>query len=48
MRKKVKCEAYARSTGNPCQAKALTNGRCRLHGGLSRGATTPEGRKAIA
>lgn len=48
MRKKVKCEAYARSTGNPCQAKALTNGRCRLHGGLARGATTPEGRKAIA
>jgi hypothetical protein len=48
MKIKVKCEAYARSTGQPCQAKALTNGKCRLHGGLSRGATTPEGRQAIA
>jgi hypothetical protein len=34
MRKKVKCGAYARSTGNPCQAKALPNGRCKNHGGL--------------
>jgi hypothetical protein len=48
MRRKTKCEAYARSTGNPCQAKALANGRCRLHGGMARGATTPEGRLAIA
>eukprot|EP01041_Mallomonas_annulata_P037744 gene37744-61104_t len=48
MRQKIKCGAYARSTGNPCQAKALPNGKCRLHGGLSRGATTPEGRQAIA
>ena len=48
MRQKIKCGAYARSTGNPCQAKALANGKCRLHGGLSRGAITPEGRKAIA
>ena len=48
MRIKQTCGAYARSTGNPCQAKALLNGKCRLHGGLARGATTPEGRKAIA
>jgi hypothetical protein len=48
MRQKIKCGAYARSTGNPCQAKALPNGKCRLHGGLARGATTPEGRKAIS
>ena len=48
MRQKIKCGAYARSTGQPCQAKALANGKCRLHGGLSRGATTPEGRKAIS
>lgn len=48
MRLKTKCGAHARSTGNPCEAKALANGKCRLHGGLSRGATTPEGRKAIA
>jgi len=48
MRQKIKCQAHARTTGKPCQAKALANGKCRLHGGLSRGATTPDGRKAIA
>ncbi len=48
MRQKVKCGAYARSTGQPCQAKAMSNSKCRNHGGLSTGATTPEGRKAIA
>ena len=48
MRLKIKCGAYARSTGQPCQAKALANGRCGGHGGLSKGATTPEGRLAIA
>ena len=48
MRKKVKCGAYARSTGNPCQAKALANGRCKNHGGLSTGPKTPEGRQVIA
>ena len=29
-------------------AKALSNGRCRCHGGLSTGPRTPEGRKAVA
>ena len=48
MRLKIKCEAYARSTGQPCQAKALTNGRCKNHGGMSTGPKTPEGRQAIA
>jgi len=48
MKQKVKCGAYARSTGNPCQAKALANGRCKNHGGFSKGATTSEGRQAIA
>ena len=48
MRLKVKCGAYARSTGNPCQAKALANGRCKNHGGMSTGPKTLEGRKAIA
>ncbi len=48
MRRNVTCGAYARSTGNPCQAKALSNGRCRMHGGMSTGPKTPEGRKAIA
>jgi len=42
------CGAYARSTGNTCQAKALPNGRCKNHGGLSTGPKTPEGREAIA
>ena len=48
MRLKIKCGAYARSTGNPCQAKAQANGRCIRHGGASTGAKTPEGRLAIA
>ena len=48
MRIKQTCEAYARSTGNPCQDKALTNGRCKNHGGLSTGPKTPEGRQVIA
>ena len=48
MKNKVKCEAHARSTGNPCQAKALVNGRCKNHGGMSTGPRTVEGRQAIA
>ena len=48
MRLKIKCGAYARTTGNPCQAKALTNGRCKNHGGMSTGPKTIEGRRAIA
>ena len=43
-----RCGAFARSTGNPCQAKALTNGRCKNHGGMSTGPKTPEGRQAIS
>lgn len=42
------CEAFARTTGKPCQAKAMTNGRCKNHGGMSTGPKTPEGRQAIA
>lgn len=45
---KQACAAYARSTGQPCRAQALANGRCRCHGGLSTGPKTPEGRRAIA
>jgi hypothetical protein len=47
MRLKRRCGAYARSTGQPCQAKALANGRCRNHGGLSTGPTSESGRKRI-
>ena len=48
MRIKKTCGAYARSTGNPCQAKVMPNGRCKNHGGMSTGPKTPEGRQAIA
>ena len=47
MRWKTRCGAYARSTGQPCQAKALANGRCRNHGGLSTGPTSEAGRKRV-
>ena len=43
-RSRKKCGAFARSTGKPCQMKALANGRCRLHGGLSTGPKTAEGK----
>ena len=48
MRVKSFCNAYSRSTKKPCIAKALPNGRCRNHGGLSSGAKTSEGKKRIA
>jgi len=48
MRQKIKCGAYARSTGKSCQAMALTNGRCKNHGGMSTGPKTTKGRQAIA
>lgn len=44
----TECGAYSRSTGSSCKAKALPNGRCRNHGGMSTGPKTQEGRKAIA
>ena len=33
--------------GTPCQCPAMANGRCRLHGGLSTGPKTPEGKERI-
>ena len=48
MTQKLKCGAHARSTGQPCKAKALANGRCKNHGGMSTGPKTSEGRQAIA
>ena len=47
MRVKFECGAYARSTGRPCQGRALMNGRCRNHGGLSTGPKTEGGRRAV-
>ena len=45
---KIVCGAYARTTGNPCLGRPLKNGRCKLHGGLSTGPQTIDGRKRIA
>jgi hypothetical protein len=41
------CGAKARTNGHqPCRRIAMANGRCHLHGGLTRntGAKTPEGK----
>lgn len=44
-----KCGARRKRDGQPCEARALRNGRCRFHGGLSTGPRTPEGRaRALA
>ncbi len=42
----VLCGAKIRS-GIPCQNWGMANGRCRMHGGKSTGAKTPEGRERI-
>ena len=42
------CGAYARTTGNPCLGRPMKNGRCKLHGGKSTGATSLEGKKRVA
>jgi hypothetical protein len=46
-RKAPRCGAKNRR-GLACQQPGMTNGRCRLHGGKSTGARTPEGRQRIA
>jgi hypothetical protein len=38
-----RCGARSKRTGRPCQAAAMPNGRCRVHGGKSTGPRTPEG-----
>jgi hypothetical protein len=44
----ITCDAKTR-TGTPCKRRPiLGRRRCRNHGGLSTGATTPEGRARIA
>jgi hypothetical protein len=49
MRRKQFCGARTKSKGTPCMCKAEKSGRCRLHGGLSTGPKTPEGRaRALA
>ena len=32
-----RCGAHSRRTGKPCKGFAMANGRCRMHGGNSRG-----------
>lgn len=39
------CGARTRS-GKECRAPAMSNGRCRMHGGASTGPRTPEGLEA--
>ena len=39
-----RCGAKARTTGCPCRAPAMPNGRCRMHGGKCRGPSTPQGK----
>ncbi len=48
MKPKHRCGAFARSTGQPCKAKALANGRCKNHGGMSTGPKTIEGLQAVS
>ena len=48
MKPKKQCGAHARTTGAPCKAQGLPNGRCKHHGGMSTGPKTPEGKRAIA
>lgn len=43
-----RCGATRKQDGGTCQAPALRNGRCKLHGGKSTGPKTPEGRARIA
>jgi hypothetical protein len=41
-----RCGAKARTRGGaPCRNAAMRNGRCRMHGGRSTGARTPEGQE---
>lgn len=42
-----RCEARTRR-GTACQCKAMANGRCKFHGGLSTGPKTEDGRKRAA
>ncbi|MGB1428683.1 MAG: HGGxSTG domain-containing protein, partial [Cycloclasticus sp.] len=44
--KDLRCGAKTKATGQPCKIKAIySNGRCKLHGGLSTGPRTVDGKK---
>lgn len=40
-----RCGARCKSTGKPCMGRAMPNGRCRYHGGMSTGPLTAKGRE---
>jgi hypothetical protein len=42
----IRCEARCRD-GHACKAPSMRNGRCKLYGGKSTGARTPEGIQRI-
>ncbi len=42
-----KCLANTKRNKTPCQAPAMKNGRCRLHGGKSTGARTKKGLRKL-
>ncbi len=45
----LRCGAIAKSTGRPCKRRDLhRSSRCKLHGGLSSGPRTPEGKRRAA
>ena len=44
----LRCGAHSKRTGLACQGPAMTNGRCRLHGGASTGPRTAEGKARSA
>ncbi|HEX2242376.1 MAG TPA: HGGxSTG domain-containing protein [Gammaproteobacteria bacterium] len=44
-----RCGAHRKRDGQACQARALANGRCKYHGGLSTGPKTAAGKaRALA
>ncbi len=42
--RKVFCNARRKYDGQPCRAKAMPNGKCKLHGGMSKGQITLDGK----
>ncbi len=44
---RMRCEATTRAGGS-CQAPAMPNGRCKLHGGCSTGPLSQAGRDRVA
>lgn len=45
----MRCGARTKATGNPCKRKDIyKSGRCKLHGGLSTGPRTKEGKQKSA